>query len=816
MITGKGSLKAAGKEHTVFSEKGDLVICGQDVQFEGPNAITLYEGKCYFEEGTTALTGKLTVQGILLHPNVKITSARDTVGKVLDTPRVGLSEFYAKKSAVHTVKISDTVETPEVKPLNGSEVEAGELARASCPTENAQVFYTTDGSDPFVHGEIYQEPIPIYEGIQLRLGAKSSGLKNSAVIEAGYTIRKHRLIWQLDGEIWGEIAEKTYGESIQTPNIPEKEGYTFTGWKDVPETMPAQDLIVQGKYHPNRYTFTCQIQNQIYARDTYFYQSPVKKPATPARFGYDFSGWGEIPETMPARDVVLKGNWRPKRFRFCCLLEGRVYAADWYDYESSIKTPASPARIGYTFSGWGEIPAKMPAHNVILEGTFRVHTHTLTWLLDGEIVARREVAYGTPLIPEAVEKREGYTFSGWSPIPLTMPDQNVDIYGSFSRNVYSVTWLVDGQVFAESKVPYGESIPKQEIPQKEGYRFCGWEDIPEIMPAQNLTLTGKFVPNQYTLSVWVDGEPYAQEPYACGSKVAIPPSPVREGYTFSGWNEIPTVMPAKDVMITGRFTVNHYSLTYQVDEETAIEKTYAYGESIPLPENPQAEGKEFEGWSPMVPTVMPAHDVRIQALWRAVPVNLSIEAVICDAETIRTGEAATWTTRAVGGDGKYIYRYHVQKDGKKLSSFEFTPNPVFHLKAEEPGVYRVRVYVKDGSGKQVTKISANLTVRKEKDLLFEPNEPLSIVSIQSDQTIGQVGTPITWKASAAGGSGQYIYRYHLLKDGVKHDATEFIEEDTYSYTPQEPGVYCVRLFVKNREKKGKQVTKQSANIKISE
>ena len=42
-------------------------------------------------------------------------------------------------------------------------------------------------------------------------------------------------------------------------------------------------------------------------------------------------------------------------------------------------------------------------------------------------------------------------------------------------------------------------------------------------------------------------------------------SPMKEGYTFSGWSEIPETMPAQDVTVTGSFTINKYKLTYMVD-----------------------------------------------------------------------------------------------------------------------------------------------------------------------------------------------------------------------------------------------------------
>ena len=73
---------------------------------------------------------------------------------------------------------------------------------------------------------------------------------------------------------------------------------------------------------------------------------------------------------------------------------------------------------GYTFSGWSEIPATMPAHDVEVTGTFSINTYTLTYKVDGVVYKTSSIEYGAPITPEAdPDPREGYTFSGWSEIP---------------------------------------------------------------------------------------------------------------------------------------------------------------------------------------------------------------------------------------------------------------------------------------------------------------------------------------------------------------------------------------------------------------
>lgn len=60
--------------------------------------------------------------------------------------------------------------------------------------------------------------------------------------------------------------------------------------------------------------------------------------------------------------------------------------------------------------------------------------YTLTYVVDGEVYKTYKLAAGSSITPESEPKKEGYTFSGWSTIPKTMPEHDVTVYGTFVPN----------------------------------------------------------------------------------------------------------------------------------------------------------------------------------------------------------------------------------------------------------------------------------------------------------------------------------------------------------------------------------------------
>ena len=60
---------------------------------------------------------------------------------------------------------------------------------------------------------------------------------------------------------------------------------------------------------------------------------------------------------------------------------------------------------------------------------------------------------------------------------------------------------------------------------------------------------------EYLLTYVLDGKVYHTESLAEGEVITPLEEPTKEGYTFSGWSEIPETMPAKDIIINGAYSI---------------------------------------------------------------------------------------------------------------------------------------------------------------------------------------------------------------------------------------------------------------------
>ena len=246
----------------------------------------------------------------------------------------------------------------------------------------------------------------------------------------------------------------------------------------------------------------------------------------------------------------------PGVYKLIYKVDGEVYKSYDVVYGDAITPEPEPTKEGYTFSGWSEIPEMMPAHDVTVTGSFSINSYKLTYTVDGEVYKTYDLEYGATITPEAEPTKEGYTFSGWSTIPTTMPAYDVTITGSFTKGAYKLTYMLDGVVYKTISYDYGDAITPEPAPTKEGYTFSGWSEIPATMPAHDVTVTGTFSINKYKLTYTVDGEVYKTYEMEYGATITPEVEPTKEGYTFSGWSEIPATMPAHDVTVTGTFTLD--------------------------------------------------------------------------------------------------------------------------------------------------------------------------------------------------------------------------------------------------------------------
>ena len=166
--------------------------------------------------------------------------------------------------------------------------------------------------------------------------------------------------------------------------------------------------------------------------------------------------------------------------------------------------------------------------------------------------------------PDAPAATPGYTFGGWNKADGTAWDyasdkvtDNITLYAKWAANTYTITFdTAGGSEIAPITQDYGTQIAAPANPTRKGYTFKGWDkEIPETMPAENITVKAQWKINRYTITFDTNGgseiAPITQD---YGTAITAPADPTREGYTFKGWDrEIPATMPAENITLKAKW-----------------------------------------------------------------------------------------------------------------------------------------------------------------------------------------------------------------------------------------------------------------------
>ena len=167
----------------------------------------------------------------------------------------------------------------------------------------------------------------------------------------------------------------------------------------------------------------------------------------------------------------------------------------------------------------------------------------------------------------ALFTRTGYTQVGWATVDggekvysfddVYTKNEALTLYPVWNTNKYTITFdTAGGSEIASITQNYCTAITAPADPTREGYTFIGWDrDIPEIMLAENITVTAQWEINRYTITFdTAGGSEIAPITQDYGTAITAPESPTREGYTFIGWDKtIPTTMPAENMTIKARW-----------------------------------------------------------------------------------------------------------------------------------------------------------------------------------------------------------------------------------------------------------------------
>ena len=425
-----------------------------------------------------------------------------------------------------------------------------------------------------------------------------------------FEVNSYKIKYTTDGEVFSEELLK-YGSKIEVKQVPEKTGYTFKGWdKELPNTMPANDIELIGTYEKNKYTITYIIEGQENITRTYYYGDTIETIENPKLEGLNFVKWSEIiPDTMPDHNIEVYAEFDKKSFNINYYIDGVLYKTDSYQYNDNIDALEMAEKSGYTFSGWDkELPTNMPAYDIDVYGTYNKNTYYINYYIDNVLYKTISYLYDNSIKVLEVTSKTGYTFSGWDKVlPTNMPAQDIDVYGTYNINTYQITY-----VYEEGNLPTHTLNTLEELSQvfwDEFYAWSGSTKSLEEFKTEHLTS-------------WKNGNHGTSKLYLANGETKID-----EGYFINAsannkkWvnfinvldkmvNEINPSQHAWDSTYVGYlrlYTFFMQSATYWTTERTqkmvesikiedTLKKTYQKGDEFKFLELSIEDGREFLGW----------------------------------------------------------------------------------------------------------------------------------------------------------------------------------------------------------------------------
>ncbi|MDR0875859.1 MAG: InlB B-repeat-containing protein [Clostridiales Family XIII bacterium] len=287
--------------------------------------------------------------------------------------------------------------------------------------------------------------------------------------------------------------------SIPKP-VPESGHYSFVGWTGPGMTKPVlapvwpaavtSNLTYTANFEADTHTVTYvgneHTSGAVPGTTTHGHgtNATVKDPGDLARIGYTFFSWNTTPSgsgtsyaagakiSKITADTTLYAQWTASYFTVSyepggANVTGVPGGATVQAETAYTVSPAIPARLGYTFTGWaasiggvysGGNTFTMPFANVTLTAQWTANYYSVSYAAGGTNVTGlpggARVLPGTAYtISSQTPQREGYTFDGWSSSlsgaivqsggVFTMPRANV---------VLTAQWRTDSTVTPNPEV----------------------------------------------------------------------------------------------------------------------------------------------------------------------------------------------------------------------------------------------------------------------------------------------------------------------------------------------------------------------------
>lgn len=269
------------------------------------------------------------------------------------------------------------------------------------------------------------------------------------------------------------------------------------------------------------------------------------------------------------------------------------------------------------------------------------------------------------------------------PYTGTMPSYTGTAPSQPAKDVYTVTFMYNGEVYSTELVEEGSKIGNiPEPPARTGYTgkwYLGDEEFTYDTPiTSDITVNAVYTAKTYTVTFTAEDADTAYSKSfeaAYGETVIAPDVPAKTGYTgkwYIGDEEFTSAyIITSDITVTAKYTVNTYTVTFVVDNEVLASVKAEYNTSIKeyVPAVPEKEGYRDGKWcletdAEFDPAMLITEDMTVTAVYTPMDFTVTYvpsydESVVLSTETVYYGTVpSSYTPPTVidaDNDGSYDY-----------------------------------------------------------------------------------------------------------------------------------------------------------------
>ena len=486
---------------------------------------------------------------------------------------------------------------------------------------------------------------------------EESVVTGDITLTAAWTANSYSVTFDAAGGEETEGVEVTFGSAAQLP-VPERSGYTFTGWQKedgtavsdaagaVGEWNIAEDVSLTASWSVVTYDVTYNnVEGATHSNPaTYTVEDAAVALQDAAKTGYTFLGWysdaefaQEVSEidTSACEDVELWARWEVITYTATFVnSDGTVGTVDFDIEDTALSEPAVPQRTGYT-GAWEDYEIK--AEDLTINAVYTPITYDITYENTKGAANNNPATYNieTATITLADITSPGYTFEGWYNGDTKVESIELGSYGDITLTAkwavitYNITYIYDdtmGDLAEGAQLKSTYTIEEQFdftplVCHTTGYNFAGWFTQKDLGTGEQVT--GVSLGSTGDITVYAQWGLEVYSIFYRGTEGAENSNPVtytiesetftiaplsRAGYTFLGWFEADGETPAQTTVSTGsygdlefyaKWQVVGYTITYNMYdgewEGEASPAAYTIEESVTFTDLVR-EGYFFAGW----------------------------------------------------------------------------------------------------------------------------------------------------------------------------------------------------------------------------